>query len=72
MRAENIGVNVHYLPVHYLGYYRRLLGATRGDYPVAEDAFARCLTLPLHPAMSDHDVDSVAQALDKVLGAQVT
>jgi perosamine synthetase len=69
MRAENVGVNVHYIPVHYLGYYQRLLGAKRGDFPVAEDAFERCLTLPLHPAMTDLDVESVATALEKVLGA---
>jgi perosamine synthetase len=67
MRAENIGVNVHYLPVHYLGYYSRLLQAQRGDFPVAENFFARCLTLPLHPGMSEVDVDSVVAALEKVL-----
>jgi len=67
LRAENIGVNVHYRPVHMLGYYRRLLGAAEGDYPVAEDAYRRILTLPLFPAMSEDDVRSVAAALEKVL-----
>lgn len=69
LRAENVGVNVHYIPVHYLDYYARLLGTARGDFPVAEDAYSRILTLPLFPAMSDEDVDSVAGALDKVLRA---
>jgi len=68
LRAENVGVNVHYRPVHMLGYYRRLLGAAEGDFPVAEDAYRRMLTLPLFPAMSDDDVRSVVAALDKVLG----
>jgi perosamine synthetase len=67
MRAENIGVNVHYKPVHMLGYYSRLLGASEGDYPVAEDAYRRILTLPLFPGMSDADAESVVRALDKVL-----
>jgi perosamine synthetase len=67
LRAENIGVNVHYKPVHLLGYYRRLLGASEGDHPVAEDAYRRLLTLPLFPAMTDDDVVSVVTALDKVL-----
>jgi UDP-4-amino-4,6-dideoxy-N-acetyl-beta-L-altrosamine transaminase len=67
LRAENIGVNVHYKPVHLLGFYRRLLGASEGDYPVAEDAYRRVLTLPLFPAMTDDDVVSVVSALDKVL-----
>jgi UDP-4-amino-4,6-dideoxy-N-acetyl-beta-L-altrosamine transaminase len=67
LRAENIGVNVHYIPVHFLDYYARLLGASHGDFPAAEDAYARILTLPLFPAMTDADVDSVVGALDKVL-----
>jgi UDP-4-amino-4,6-dideoxy-N-acetyl-beta-L-altrosamine transaminase len=68
LRAENVGVNVHYRPVHMLGYYERLLGAAEGDFPVAEDAYRRLLTLPLFPAMTDDDARSVAAALDKVLG----
>jgi perosamine synthetase len=68
LRAENIGVNVHYIPVHRLGYYERLLGHARGEFPVADDAFERVLTLPLHAAMSEADVDSVVEAIDKVLG----
>jgi UDP-4-amino-4,6-dideoxy-N-acetyl-beta-L-altrosamine transaminase len=67
MRAENIGVNVHYIPVHRLGFYSRLLGHDPTEFPVAEDAFRRILTLPLHPAMSDEDADSVCRALVKVL-----
>jgi perosamine synthetase len=67
MRAENVGVNVHYIPVHFLGYYRRLLGYEPGAFPNAEHAYRRILTLPLHPGMADDDVDAVVAALDKVL-----
>lgn len=67
LRAENIGVNVHYKPVHMLGFYERLLDASEGDFPVAEDAYRRMLTLPLFPGMSDEDVESVVGALGKVL-----
>jgi len=68
LRGGNIGVNVHYIPVHRLGYYKRLLGVDPSEFPVAEAAFAACLSLPLFPAMSDDDVRSVVAALDKVLG----
>jgi len=67
LRAENIGVNVHYKPVHLLGFYRRLLDVAEGSYPAAEDAYRRILTLPLFPSMKDDDVVSVVRALDKVL-----
>lgn len=64
LRAEGIGVNVHYIPVHTHPYYReRFPGLT---FPVAEAAYERLLTLPLHAGMTDADLDDVATALDKV------
>lgn len=67
LHAEGIGVNVHYIPIHMLGFYARLLGHRPGDLPVAEDAYLRLITLPLFAAMTDDDLDSVVNALDKVL-----
>lgn len=67
LRAENIGVNVHYIPVHLHPYYRQRFGYHGGEYPVAEGAFERLLTLPLFPAMTDQDVEDVLQAMRKVL-----
>jgi perosamine synthetase len=67
LRAENIGVKVHYIPIHLLGFYRRLLGHSEGEFPVAEDSYRRLLTLPLFASMTTDDVDSVVRALAKVL-----
>jgi perosamine synthetase len=69
MRAENIGVNVHYIPVHHHPYYRRTLKLRRGTYPIAEGAYRRILTLPLFPRMSDGDAEDVVRALCKVVDA---
>ncbi len=70
LRAENIGVNVHYIPVHTHPYYRdRFPGVSM---PVAEAAYERLLTLPLHAGMTDADLDDVVNALDKVAEAYVT
>ena len=68
LRAENIGVNVHYIPVPWHPYYQRL-GYQRGAWPVSEDAYSRLVTLPLFPAMTDGDAADVVTALRKVLGA---
>ncbi|HTW92753.1 MAG TPA: UDP-4-amino-4,6-dideoxy-N-acetyl-beta-L-altrosamine transaminase [bacterium] len=68
LRAENIGVNVHYVPVHLHPFYRRRFGTKPGDCPVAEEAYDRMLTLPLFPAMSDSDASDVVLALTKVIG----
>jgi UDP-4-amino-4,6-dideoxy-N-acetyl-beta-L-altrosamine transaminase len=67
LRAENIGVNVHYIPVPWHPYYERL-GFRRGGWPVAENAYERMLSLPIFPAMTDADVDDVVSGVDKVLG----
>jgi len=67
LRAEGIGVNVHYIPVHEHPYYR---GRYPGlSLPVAERAYRRLLTLPLHAGMTEADVDDVVAALDKVTTA---
>ncbi|MBC7293364.1 MAG: UDP-4-amino-4,6-dideoxy-N-acetyl-beta-L-altrosamine transaminase [Thermoleophilia bacterium] len=66
LRAENIGVNVHYIPVYWHPYYRQL-GYPRGLCPVAEAAYERLLTLPIFPAMTDRDVEDVIEAVYKVL-----
>lgn len=69
LRAENIGVNVHYIPVHLHPFYRRHFGTGPGNCPVAEKAYDTLLTLPLFPAMSDSDAADVVRALGKVIGA---
>lgn len=69
LRAENIGVNVHYMPVHLHPFYRDRFGTAPGDCPVAEAAYGRMITLPLFHGMTDEDVDDVIEAVGKVAGA---
>ncbi len=69
LRAENIGVNVHYIPVHLQPYYRDRFGYRGGECPVAEDAYARLISLPLFHGMSDQDVVDVISAVSKVLAS---
>jgi len=67
LRAEGIGVNVHYIPVHRHTFYRdRYPGVSM---PVAEAAYERLLTIPLFATMTSADVDDVVAALDKVTAA---
>jgi len=68
LRAENIGVNVHYTPVHLHPYYRTHLGTGPGLCPVAEAAYERVLSLPLFPLMTANDVNDVVSAVRKLTG----
>lgn len=66
MRAANIGVHVHYIPVYWHPYYEKL-GYERGICPQAETWYERALTLPIHYHMTDDDVRDVVSALKYVL-----
>ncbi len=66
LRAENIGVNVHYIPVHRHPYYRDRFGYRGGEYPIAEDAYERLISLPMFHGMSDQDVEDVITAVKKI------
>lgn len=66
MRALNIGVHVHYIPVYWHPYYQRL-GYPKGLCPIAEKWYTQAMTLPLHPGMTDVDVGDVVKALGDVL-----
>ncbi|HTY43385.1 MAG TPA: UDP-4-amino-4,6-dideoxy-N-acetyl-beta-L-altrosamine transaminase [Thermoanaerobaculia bacterium] len=66
LRAEGIGVNVHYMPVHLHPYYRERFGTGPGLCPAAEAAYEEMLSLPMFPAMTEKDVDDVVTAVTKV------
>lgn len=68
LRAENIGVNVHYVPVHHHSHFRGRFGDLRGTLPVAEGAYEQLISLPMFHAMTEADVDDVVEGLRKVIG----
>ncbi len=66
LRAAQIGVNVHYIPIHTQPHYRRL-GFKPGDFPAAERYYARAISLPLFPALTDAQQDRVVGVLAEAL-----
>ena len=67
LRAENIGVNVHYIPVHLHPYYRDRFGYRGGEFRIAEDAYSRLISLPMFHSMSNQDIADVIYAVKKVM-----
>jgi dTDP-4-amino-4,6-dideoxygalactose transaminase len=67
MKARNIGTSVHFIPVHLHPYYREKYGYRPSDFPVAYSNFLRLVSLPLHPRLSDADVDDVVAAVTDVV-----
>lgn len=66
LRAADILVNVHYIPVHLQPYYRRL-GFREGDFPVAEHYYERTLSLPMHTKLSDVEFEHILSTLLRAL-----
>ncbi len=66
LRAANIGVNVHYIPVHTQPDYQRL-GFRRGDFPVSERYYDRAISIPLYFGLDDAKQDRVIEALRAAL-----
>jgi UDP-4-amino-4,6-dideoxy-N-acetyl-beta-L-altrosamine transaminase len=66
LRANQIGVQVHYIPVHTQPYYQAL-GFAEGDFPVAEAYYAQAISLPLYADLTDAQQDRVVQVLREAL-----
>lgn len=66
LQERGIGVNVHYIPIHYHPYYQNL-GFARGDFPNSERFYHSAITLPLFPSMTEQQQDRVIDALHEVL-----
>lgn len=67
MRAADIGVQVHYYPVHLQPYYRRL-GFTPGCFPEAEKYYAGVFSIPAYPALTAEDQGRVVSTLEDLVG----
>ncbi len=66
MRSAGIMVNVHYIPVHTQQYYKKL-GFAAGMFPVAEEYYDKCLSLPMYYGLTDDEQDYVVKTLAEIL-----
>jgi dTDP-4-amino-4,6-dideoxygalactose transaminase len=61
--ARNIGVSVHFIPLHVHPYYRERYALRPQDFPNAWGAYERIVSLPIYAKMSDDDVRHVVDAV---------
>jgi len=66
MHAENIGVQVHYVPLHYHPFFQEEFGYERGMFPETESVYEGLVSLPLHPEMDGEDVEDVIRAIRRL------
>lgn len=70
LAAYGIGTSVHFIPLHLQPAYRQRFGYRAGAFPIAERVFARAVSLPIYPRMSDDDVARVIDAVRATLRAR--
>jgi dTDP-4-amino-4,6-dideoxygalactose transaminase len=68
LRERGVGSSVHCIPLHTMHYYQRAYGYRNGDFPVAEDIYSRCLSLPIYASMSDEEVAYVIETVHSIAG----
>jgi dTDP-4-amino-4,6-dideoxygalactose transaminase len=67
LKQDGIGTSVHFIPLHLHPYYRDQYGYRLGDLPCAEDAYSRCLSLPIYPDMTNQDVTRILISVEKYI-----
>ncbi len=65
MRENNVWVQVHYIPLHLMPYYRDNFGFKEGDFPTAEDFYGREVSIPIFPSLSDEELQHVITLMRK-------
>src|SRR5262249_18752486 len=69
LKRGGIGTSVHFIPLHLHSHYRNHYGYKKGDFPSAEDAYERAISLPIYPDMSDAEVEYVASTIKHIVQA---
>ena len=67
LQKEGLGVQIHYIPLHFQPFYKKEFGYKKGDFPVAEKYYQRAITIPLFPKMTDKEVNRVIKTVKKVI-----
>lgn len=62
LRSHGIFAQVHYVPVHLMPYYKQF-GFKKGDFPVAESYYEKCLSLPMYPSLTDQEQQFVLEKI---------
>jgi dTDP-4-amino-4,6-dideoxygalactose transaminase len=66
LRSKDIGVNLHYIPVHLQPYYRSM-GFKEGDFPESERYYSEAISLPMYPGLSEEDQNKVVDVLEDIV-----
>jgi perosamine synthetase len=67
LKEAGVGTSVHFIPLHRHPFYQRRYGYGPSGFPHAEDAFSRCVSLPIYPDLKESQVDRIVQAIQQIV-----
>tara|TARA_B100000315_G_C14474731_1_gene540056 strand:- start:610 stop:1149 length:540 start_codon:yes stop_codon:yes gene_type:complete len=67
LKKLRVGTQVLYIPVHLQPYYANKYGYKLGDFPIAEDYYRHCLSIPMFHGLELHEVENVIDCINKVI-----
>jgi dTDP-4-amino-4,6-dideoxygalactose transaminase len=67
LKKLGIGTSVHFIPLHLHPYYSRTYDYAEDQFPHANDAYSRCISLPIYPDMSEAEVERVITSVQAVV-----
>ena len=65
MRENNIFVQVHYIPLHLMPFYKEKYGFKKGDFPIAEDFYSKEVSIPMYPTLTQDELDYIVSTIKK-------
>jgi dTDP-4-amino-4,6-dideoxygalactose transaminase len=67
MKRQKIGASVHFIPLHMHPLYKKKYHYRLGDFPVAENIYQQCVSLPIYPKMEDKDINAVIDVVTRIV-----
>ena len=67
LKRLGVGTSVHFIPLHLHPFYQQYYRYRAGDFPNAEDAYSRCISLPIFPGLNDSEVDRIVEAIENIV-----
>ena len=67
LKQSGVGASVHFIPLHRHPFYQKRYGYRADGFPNAEDAFSRCISLPIYPDLKEAQIAHVVQAIQNIV-----
>lgn len=71
MINENIGVSVHFLPLHFHSYYRNTFDLKNENFPNATNMGNRILSLPFYPKLTDDQIIYITDKIKEIINKSI-